>query len=130
MCTAAPCSFTIAAAGPKAMRLAARYGQTWVTYGPLKPHTDAADWFDQVRRQVQRIDAICEQLGRDPRSLRRMALVGLELHWAQSSVDAGTNSRAASRRWASPTSRSIGRDHPIRSYLVRRRLCSMRSAVA
>ncbi|MBK9434266.1 MAG: LLM class flavin-dependent oxidoreductase [Micrococcales bacterium] len=80
--------FTIAAAGPKAMCLAARYGQTWVTYGPLKPHTDAADWFDQVRRQVQRIDVICEQMDRDPRSLRRMALVGLELHWAQSSVDA------------------------------------------
>ena len=26
--------FTVAAAGPKALRLAARYGQAWVTYGP------------------------------------------------------------------------------------------------
>lgn len=122
--------FTIAAAGPKAMCLAARYGQTWVTYGPLKPHTDAADWFDQVRRQVQRIDAICEQLA----GIRDRC--GAWLWWVSSCIGhsrvsmLGTNSRAASRRWASPTSRSIGRDHPIRSCLVRRRLCSMRSAVA
>ncbi len=79
--------FTVAAAGPKAMRLAARYGHMWVTYGPVKPHTDAADWYDQVRLQVQRIDASCEEMDRDPRTLRRMVLVGLELSWAQSSVE-------------------------------------------
>ena len=26
--------FTVAATGPRALRLAARYGQGWVTYGP------------------------------------------------------------------------------------------------
>lgn len=79
--------FTVAAAGPKAMRLAARYGHMWVTYGPVKPHTDAADWFDQLRLQVQRLDASCEEMDREPRTLRRMVLVGLELSWAQSSVE-------------------------------------------
>ena len=33
--------FTIAAAGPRAMRVAAEHGQTWVTYGPLT--SDAPD---------------------------------------------------------------------------------------
>jgi alkanesulfonate monooxygenase SsuD/methylene tetrahydromethanopterin reductase-like flavin-dependent oxidoreductase (luciferase family) len=82
--------FTVAAAGPRAMQVAAQVGQTWVTYGPLD--ADAATtpngWFTGLAQQVARIDAMCEAIGRDPASLARMALVGLELHWAQDSIAA------------------------------------------
>lgn len=89
--------FTIAAAGPRAMRVAAEHGQTWVTYGPLT--SDAPDsgadhgaaaraWFAGVAEQVERLDAACHAVGRDPATLRRMALAGLDLGWAQQSLGA------------------------------------------
>lgn len=78
--------FTVAAAGPRALRLAARYGSAWVTYGPVRPHSCPADWFDAVSRQSSRLDEQCEQVGRDPASIKRLLLVGLELAWPQSSI--------------------------------------------
>ena len=70
------------------MRVAAEHGQTWVTYGPLT--SDAPDsgadhgaaaraWFAGVAEQVERLDAACHAVGRDPATLRRMALAGLDL---------------------------------------------------
>lgn len=84
--------FTVAAAGPRALRVAAEYADTWVTYGPVTPAPPDADpvahWFDAVTSQAAKLDAACADLGRDPGSLRRMALVGLELAWAQQSLGA------------------------------------------
>lgn len=84
--------FTIAAAGPRALRVAAEYGDTWVTYGPVKPAPPDADpaahWFAGVAAQAARLDEACAEVGREPASLRRMALVGLELTWAQQSIGA------------------------------------------
>ena len=84
--------FTIAAAGPRALRVAAEHGETWVTYGPVKPASPEDDpaehWFAGVAAQAARLDEACADLGRDPASLRRMALVGLELGWAQQSLGA------------------------------------------
>lgn len=58
--------FAIAASGPRGMRLAARYGESWVTLDPLVGGGE----------QVQRLDEICGETGRDPASLRRLALLG------------------------------------------------------
>lgn len=80
--------FTIAAAGPRALRVAARYGSAWVTYGPMRAHTSPADWFGAVAQQSSRLDEECERVGRDPASLTRMLLVGLELEWPQLSIGA------------------------------------------
>ena len=58
--------FAIAAGGPRGMRLAAEFAQTWVT----------VDGEDSGRDQIARLEAVCESLGRAPESLRRLALVG------------------------------------------------------
>lgn len=80
--------FTIAAAGPKALRVVAEQGNTWVTYGPAQPVETPQEWFAGVARQVAMLESICAEIGRDPRSMRRLALVGLELGWAQESIAA------------------------------------------
>src|SRR5262249_23648761 len=59
--------FAIAADAPRAMRLAARYADTWVI-------VDAS-----VRREVMaELDEQCLGAGRDPRSLKRLALLGFQ----------------------------------------------------
>lgn len=90
--------FTIAAAGPRAMRLAVQQADTWVTYGPIAGASDAEEWFASVADQVTRIDRICVEESRDPTSLRRLALIGLEATYLQGSVAMwrATNERLAS----------------------------------
>jgi alkanesulfonate monooxygenase SsuD/methylene tetrahydromethanopterin reductase-like flavin-dependent oxidoreductase (luciferase family) len=67
----------IAAAGPKALALAARVGDAWITYGA----PDSSDWSPEqiekeVRRQSDVLAAQCELIGRDPASVRRYYLIG------------------------------------------------------
>jgi alkanesulfonate monooxygenase SsuD/methylene tetrahydromethanopterin reductase-like flavin-dependent oxidoreductase (luciferase family) len=78
--------FTVAAAGRRALAVAARLGATWVTFGPVSPAGSARDWYRAVADQAGRLDDACGTIGRDPASIRRMVLVPLELDWAQSSV--------------------------------------------
>jgi len=86
-CTQRPrVPFTIAAAGPRALAVAARHGAAWVTVGPVDGG-DAARWYDAVAAQSAALDAACDSCGRDRASIARMALIGLDLSWAQSSVD-------------------------------------------
>ncbi len=80
--------FTVAAAGPRALSVAAAHARTWVTYGPVEEAQAPAQWWDAVAHQAERLDAQCELLDRDPASVRRMVLVGLTLGWAQESVAA------------------------------------------
>lgn len=88
-CTQQPrVPFTLAATGPRGLKLAAQHAQSWVTFGPMQRHPSPADWYDGVRLQVERLDEQCAAIGRDPASLRRVALVGLETEWAQSSPTA------------------------------------------
>lgn len=58
--------FAIAAAGPRAMRVAARYGDLFVTL-------DSQDAGDE---QVRRLEDVCHENGRDPATLQRLALIG------------------------------------------------------
>jgi alkanesulfonate monooxygenase SsuD/methylene tetrahydromethanopterin reductase-like flavin-dependent oxidoreductase (luciferase family) len=73
--------FTVAAAGPKALRLAARYGQAWVTYGPYGPEVGADEWLAAVTEQSGRFSAALTEEGRDGDEVRRIALLGVEATW-------------------------------------------------
>lgn len=79
--------FTIAATGPRALAVAAEYGESWVTFGPTKGDGTPQDWFAKVGQQAARLDDACNAVGRD-RALNRMALVSLDAAWAD-----GTKSR-------------------------------------
>jgi alkanesulfonate monooxygenase SsuD/methylene tetrahydromethanopterin reductase-like flavin-dependent oxidoreductase (luciferase family) len=58
--------FAIAATGPRGLRLAARYGATWI----------ASDGRGAGRDLVERLGEACAAEGRDPVSLARLVLVG------------------------------------------------------
>lgn len=73
--------FTVAATGPRALRLAARYGSGWVTYGPFGADVPADEWLAAIAEQSRQLTDALEQEGRDPGEPRRVVLVGLELGW-------------------------------------------------
>ena len=73
---------------PLRTRVAARFGSTWVTFGPMTGGDTADDWFEGLRLQTERLNAVCRDHDRAPESLRRMALLGLEQRWATHSVSA------------------------------------------
>ena len=72
--------FVLAANGPRAMALAARYGQGWATFGPtFTDETSAAAqlgqvqerWWAGLARMVERFDAAARAAGRDPAGIDR-----------------------------------------------------------
>jgi alkanesulfonate monooxygenase SsuD/methylene tetrahydromethanopterin reductase-like flavin-dependent oxidoreductase (luciferase family) len=71
----APFPLTVAAGGPRGLRLTATYGQQWVTIGPTsgEPRTP-----DNIRRAVHRqcalLEAACQEQGRDATTLRKVLL--------------------------------------------------------
>jgi len=74
--------FAVAATGPKGMRLAAAYGQTWATTGDAGPEgelIDVADGVRVVRSQMALLDDACESVGRDPATIDRLVLTGPRL---------------------------------------------------
>jgi alkanesulfonate monooxygenase SsuD/methylene tetrahydromethanopterin reductase-like flavin-dependent oxidoreductase (luciferase family) len=81
--------FAIAATGPRGMRLAAQYGQTWVTTGDrarerLAPKEGAG----VIREQLERLSVACTAVGRDPATLQRLVLSGPNLDAGLESVEA------------------------------------------
>jgi alkanesulfonate monooxygenase SsuD/methylene tetrahydromethanopterin reductase-like flavin-dependent oxidoreductase (luciferase family) len=82
--------FAVAGTGPRGMALAARFGETWVTDGNARDQGNgtAAECFEAVRLQVERLDQVCANQGRDPSSLRRMALFGFNAERPLASVEA------------------------------------------
>jgi alkanesulfonate monooxygenase SsuD/methylene tetrahydromethanopterin reductase-like flavin-dependent oxidoreductase (luciferase family) len=81
--------FTIAATGPRGMGVAARYASTWVTFGPLGVKEPEA-WYEGAEQQNRLLDEACEDIGREQDGIRRMALVSLDFHWADSSLSRWT----------------------------------------
>ncbi|GAA0391898.1 MULTISPECIES: LLM class flavin-dependent oxidoreductase [Micromonospora] len=61
--------FVVAANGPRSMRLAARYGQGWVTIGVGGDDLDT--WWAGVAETVARFDSVLAAQGRDPDALDR-----------------------------------------------------------
>jgi alkanesulfonate monooxygenase SsuD/methylene tetrahydromethanopterin reductase-like flavin-dependent oxidoreductase (luciferase family) len=70
--------FAVAGAGPRGMRLAATYAQTWVTIGDPRREgpLDAEEGAKVVREQIRRLDEACAEVGRDADSLGRLVLTG------------------------------------------------------
>jgi alkanesulfonate monooxygenase SsuD/methylene tetrahydromethanopterin reductase-like flavin-dependent oxidoreductase (luciferase family) len=108
--------FTVAAAGPRALRLAARYGQAWVTYGPFGPEAGADAWLAAVSEQSARFTEALAEEGREPGDVRRIALVGVEAGWPFESregyadllgrlADAGVDELAV--HWPRPDGRGV-----------------------
>ncbi|MFL6023523.1 MAG: LLM class flavin-dependent oxidoreductase [Marmoricola sp.] len=70
--------FAVAAFGPRGTRLAAQYGQAWVSTGDpslfetgTPAESDAA-----IAEQIARLDDACTELDRDPASIRKVLLTG------------------------------------------------------
>jgi alkanesulfonate monooxygenase SsuD/methylene tetrahydromethanopterin reductase-like flavin-dependent oxidoreductase (luciferase family) len=78
---------TVAAAGPRAMALAARHGQGWVTYGPYVEAGGAKEWLAAVAEQSRRLTDVLLVEGRAAADIRRVALVGLETDWPFESAE-------------------------------------------
>ena len=70
--------FAVAGGGPRGMRLAARYGQAWVTVGDDRIGRDGTveETRAAIAAQTARLDAACVEVGRDPASLDRILLTG------------------------------------------------------
>lgn len=79
--------FTVAASGPRALRLAARYGSGWVTYGPFGPEVPAEEWLGAIAAQSRRLTDVLAEEGRDPAALHRVALLGIEATWPFASAE-------------------------------------------
>ncbi|MFD0820394.1 LLM class flavin-dependent oxidoreductase [Micromonospora zhanjiangensis] len=76
--------FVVAANGPRAMRLTARYGQGWVTTGPGGDDLD--QWWRGTADLVARMDAELAAAGRDPADLDRYLLLDSAPVYSLSSV--------------------------------------------
>ncbi|GMA30120.1 LLM class flavin-dependent oxidoreductase [Litorihabitans aurantiacus] len=82
--------FAVAATGPRGLKLAARYGQAWVTTGDPATFEDgtAAQSRAAIARQMERLEAACAAENRDPASIERVLLTGFLPEDAFASVDA------------------------------------------
>ena len=91
-CVQAPrLPFAVAATGPRGMQLAARHGATWVTTGDRQPRDQPLDVETSagiVRQQVVQLEAACRAVDRDPSTIARLVLTGVELAAGLDSVDA------------------------------------------
>ncbi|NJP99194.1 LLM class flavin-dependent oxidoreductase [Streptomyces zingiberis] len=70
--------FAVAATGPRGLRLAARFGQAWVTTGDPKLFAEGTPQqsVEALRGQLGRLGAACEEAGRDPAGLDKILLTG------------------------------------------------------
>lgn len=73
--------FTVAAAGRRGLELAATYGDAWVSYGPYGPQAGPQEWFAALAGQSRRLSQALDARGRDPRSVRRIAQLALDVRW-------------------------------------------------
>lgn len=67
--------FSVAAHGPKALRLAATYGDAWNTLGPLSDMTPEQSC-QEIHRSYQQLREYASQAGRDPDKFDRTILFG------------------------------------------------------
>lgn len=72
------CPFAVAATGPRGMRLAARYGQAWVTTGDPKPQrTGTPEQSAQaLGGQVEKLADAAAAIGRDTTRISKILLTG------------------------------------------------------
>jgi alkanesulfonate monooxygenase SsuD/methylene tetrahydromethanopterin reductase-like flavin-dependent oxidoreductase (luciferase family) len=82
--------FLVAATGRRGLKLAARFGRGWVTYGDPRGRsdTDPDDTYEVVRAQMERLRAACDDAGRAFASIDKVLLCGLTSERPLDSVDA------------------------------------------
>jgi alkanesulfonate monooxygenase SsuD/methylene tetrahydromethanopterin reductase-like flavin-dependent oxidoreductase (luciferase family) len=81
--------FAIAASGPRGMRLAAQYGESWVTVGDrTREGLAPAEGARAIAAQIAQLEAACQAVGRDSRTLGRLVLTGAGLAAGLDSVEA------------------------------------------
>ncbi|MFI8188413.1 LLM class flavin-dependent oxidoreductase [Streptomyces sp. NPDC085946] len=70
--------FAVAATGPRGLRLAARYGQAWVTTGDPKLYENGTpeQSVRALRAQAEKLADACATVGRDAAELDRVLLTG------------------------------------------------------
>ncbi|MGW7195228.1 LLM class flavin-dependent oxidoreductase [Streptomyces chryseus] len=70
--------FAVAATGPRGLKLAARYGQAWVTTGDPKLFESGtpAESLEAIRGQMTKLGAACAETGRDEAGLDKILLTG------------------------------------------------------
>ncbi|MFE9258485.1 LLM class flavin-dependent oxidoreductase [Streptomyces sp. NPDC006879] len=70
--------FAVAATGPRGFKLAARYGQAWVTTGDPKLFEEgtAEQSVEALRGQVAKLGKACAEAGRDVASIDKVLLTG------------------------------------------------------
>jgi alkanesulfonate monooxygenase SsuD/methylene tetrahydromethanopterin reductase-like flavin-dependent oxidoreductase (luciferase family) len=79
----------IAAGGARGLRLVAEAAETWITFGDVSgADLSDAGTIAAVRDQTQMLEAACEAIGRDPREIRRIYLIGNTLERPLRSLDA------------------------------------------
>ena len=79
--------FLVAATGRRSMRLAARFGQGWVTTG--SPHTDdVAGWWRAVAERAEQFDEVLAEQGRDRATVDRFVSVDTTGRYSLVSVEA------------------------------------------
>ena len=76
----------LAANGPKALDLAVRIGDGWVTTGG--DHDDDAAWWRTVADLIRRLDDACAAAGRDPSTLDRTLSLDGEARYSLAGIDA------------------------------------------
>ncbi len=82
--------FLVAATGRRGFRLAAEFGQGWVTYGDPsgRSGTGPEGAYEVVRAQTERLGAACDDAGRAFGSIDKVVLHGLSAERPLDSVDA------------------------------------------
>lgn len=71
------------------MRVAAQFGEYWVTIGDYaKGELDAPSAIELVRWQIGELEEACDSVGRDPGTLRRLVLTGFFIDPALDSKEA------------------------------------------
>ncbi|MER7967574.1 LLM class flavin-dependent oxidoreductase [Streptomyces sp. NPDC005840] len=84
--------FAVAATGPRGMRLAARYGQAWVTTGDPALYEEGTpeQSLRAVRGQIEKLAVACAEVGREAADPERVLLTGFTPERARplESVDA------------------------------------------
>jgi alkanesulfonate monooxygenase SsuD/methylene tetrahydromethanopterin reductase-like flavin-dependent oxidoreductase (luciferase family) len=78
--------FFIAGNGERGMRLAAQYGEGWVTLG--RSANESESCFDVVSSQMVRLDEILSTMGRNPKELDKVLLNGFSTDQPLASLDA------------------------------------------
>jgi alkanesulfonate monooxygenase SsuD/methylene tetrahydromethanopterin reductase-like flavin-dependent oxidoreductase (luciferase family) len=97
--------FIVAANGPRSLRLAAQYGQGWVTTGGASDDLDG--WWRVVAGSVRRFDDLLGAAGRSCPLWTGISASTRPRSTALSTVDAFTDAAGRAGNWASPTAGAL-----------------------